>query len=335
MSHDLERDDELPLRRSIDRTKPVPAAKIIGGLILGVLAGQLTIWWLPSDIRRDPLGLAKKLPAPIAFLAPSDLRSKTKISNSQPNNAQVKHPEDFTAPGSVASEEQNSTTNLIPPFAVPPQIAESSPSVTPLGPILTDEDTIAPDRVGRLIEFCMEDMRRLDTIELPERKDVANRLYDSLCDLGVRLFADDSLGISERSAEVENESFKRREVHLDATRTLLTAIGTAPERMVFVATAASKLAMADQQGVALAGEIQTIQEEIDGWTITIKDHRQRFAVQIEHAAMREQMHNGDQLIVLGVVCRSEEGDGPTPRILSAALTQPPIRLSLFVGYRSA
>jgi hypothetical protein len=62
------------------RSKPARASvggelvKIVLGGIAGLLIAQAILWWLPRDWRKDPLGLAPKLPDYLAFLAPEDLR---------------------------------------------------------------------------------------------------------------------------------------------------------------------------------------------------------------------------------------------------------------------
>src|SRR5690606_2655852 len=52
----------------------------LGGLFGAILA-QLVLWWLPAPYRRDPLGLAPRLPEALALLAPEDLRAPAADNN--------------------------------------------------------------------------------------------------------------------------------------------------------------------------------------------------------------------------------------------------------------
>ncbi len=45
--------------------------KIVLGGIAGILIAQLILWWLPGDLRRDPLGLAPRLPDWLQWMRPS------------------------------------------------------------------------------------------------------------------------------------------------------------------------------------------------------------------------------------------------------------------------
>jgi hypothetical protein len=49
-------------------------AKIVAGGLAGLLIAQLMLWWLPGLGRRDPLQLARHVPAWLQFVLPSDLR---------------------------------------------------------------------------------------------------------------------------------------------------------------------------------------------------------------------------------------------------------------------
>jgi len=62
--------------------------KIVGGGVVGLTVAYLFIWWFPwwPDDRRDPVGLAPKLPGFISFLAPSDLRNPP-VEDSEPGEA--------------------------------------------------------------------------------------------------------------------------------------------------------------------------------------------------------------------------------------------------------
>jgi hypothetical protein len=50
-------------------------AKIVGGGVAGLLIAQLILWWLPAPLRRDPFGLASRVPSFLQFIVPEDQRS--------------------------------------------------------------------------------------------------------------------------------------------------------------------------------------------------------------------------------------------------------------------
>ena len=60
--------------RSVTRSARLLPLKIAGGGVLGLLLGQLALWWLPSPLRTDPFHLAPRLPEGASFLAPASLR---------------------------------------------------------------------------------------------------------------------------------------------------------------------------------------------------------------------------------------------------------------------
>ena len=310
---DSESDDLLDFHR--EPTRPVPVLRILLGIIAGLLVGQFAIWWLPKT-PSDPLGIAARLPRGLAFLVPEDLRTPAKKIESSSNSSEALDPELFTSRTNDTEDDSGTAlSSVVPPFALPPEVRAET--VTSTGPITHDEKN---DPIGALIEECTRGMRDLDSTDLPERKRVAKKLYDDLCDLGSRLILAESEQGSyyARSTEEENEKWRLSQAHLVATRALLSAIATAPEKRVFVATSAGKLALSDEQGITIAGGIHSIREEIDGWILGVADHRQKYSVHVPHSAMKEQIKNGDKVVVLGIVSRPPGGNGPIPRIISAA-----------------
>jgi hypothetical protein len=53
----------------------VEFVKIVLGGLAGVIIAQLILWWLPGDLRRDPFGLAPRLPTWLQWLRPDELGS--------------------------------------------------------------------------------------------------------------------------------------------------------------------------------------------------------------------------------------------------------------------
>jgi len=67
---------QRPQRPRSKRRPIVELAKVVAGALVAVPLAQLVLWWLPNW-RRDPLALAPKLPAAIAFLAPIEFRGES------------------------------------------------------------------------------------------------------------------------------------------------------------------------------------------------------------------------------------------------------------------
>ena len=62
--------------------------KVVLGGVMGLLLGQLVLWWLPGSYRSDPFQLAPKLPAAVSFLAPASLRGPEPLNlGTQPAGA--------------------------------------------------------------------------------------------------------------------------------------------------------------------------------------------------------------------------------------------------------
>ncbi|MCA9215343.1 MAG: hypothetical protein KDB27_19895 [Planctomycetales bacterium] len=66
------------------RSPLVEVIKIIGGGVVGLAIAQAILWWLPGDWRRDPLGLAPKVPEFAAFIVPAELRKSGETSQQNP-----------------------------------------------------------------------------------------------------------------------------------------------------------------------------------------------------------------------------------------------------------
>jgi hypothetical protein len=49
--------------------------KVVGGGVIGLTIGQLILWWLPGDLKRDPIDLGPKIPSFAAFLVHPDFRA--------------------------------------------------------------------------------------------------------------------------------------------------------------------------------------------------------------------------------------------------------------------
>lgn len=66
-------------RRKARRNKSAiwEATKIFLGGTAGVIIAQLILWWLPGDLKRDPLDIAENLPNRLRFLVPRDLWEAT------------------------------------------------------------------------------------------------------------------------------------------------------------------------------------------------------------------------------------------------------------------
>jgi hypothetical protein len=49
--------------------------KVVGGGVIGLTFGQLILWWLPGDWKRDPIDLGPKVPSFLAFVVHPDFRA--------------------------------------------------------------------------------------------------------------------------------------------------------------------------------------------------------------------------------------------------------------------
>ena len=49
--------------------------KVVVGGVIGLSIGQLILWWLPGDLKRDPIDLGPKIPSFAAFLVHPDFRA--------------------------------------------------------------------------------------------------------------------------------------------------------------------------------------------------------------------------------------------------------------------
>ncbi|MEZ6119419.1 MAG: hypothetical protein R3C28_23020 [Pirellulaceae bacterium] len=105
-------------RRSRKGRNPIlEAVKVVLGGVAGLLIAQMILWWLPGKWRRDPFDLAPQLPASLAFLVPTELRSSaatsgtfaTNESNHSPNVADTT-PRPNTSQGGLGNVGLNATT---------------------------------------------------------------------------------------------------------------------------------------------------------------------------------------------------------------------------------
>ena len=78
------------------RNVAVEFLKIALGGVAGLAIAQALLWWLPGGFRKDPLGLAPRLPSQLAFLAPASLREPA-IVNGDPSTSTPTR--DSAAPG--------------------------------------------------------------------------------------------------------------------------------------------------------------------------------------------------------------------------------------------
>ncbi len=72
----------------------VEFVKILLGGLAGIVIAQLILWWLPGNLRRDPLGLAPRLPTWLQWLRPADLaatRPALARAASRSAAAQIRH----------------------------------------------------------------------------------------------------------------------------------------------------------------------------------------------------------------------------------------------------
>ncbi|MDP6466988.1 MAG: hypothetical protein QF918_04590 [Pirellulaceae bacterium] len=68
--------------------------KIVGGGVIGLTIGQLILWWLPGDYKRDPIELGPKVPSFAAFLVHPKFRGNAVVEK----NAATESQQDSSSP---------------------------------------------------------------------------------------------------------------------------------------------------------------------------------------------------------------------------------------------
>lgn len=101
---------KMPPTRKKSGSAGASFAKVALGGIAGLFIGQLILWWLPADVRSDPLELAPRLPSAVAFLAPESFRDP---SSRHFDEGPTISDADFEA--NTNTELRDTTTTPIPP----------------------------------------------------------------------------------------------------------------------------------------------------------------------------------------------------------------------------
>jgi hypothetical protein len=169
---------------------------VLGGLA-GILIAQLILWWLPGDLRRDPFGLAPRLPAWLQWMRPATWDQPTvRAEQGQPARSPAGRPDPFadeTPLAALPSDpfDQTSESPANSPGQVAPAsawIAEEDTANSTIEPLIYRPD--APVYTGPELRQALAAVRAaLETYEnsppanREERRNQQRLLYQRLCDV--------------------------------------------------------------------------------------------------------------------------------------------------------
>lgn len=138
--------------------------KIVLGGLAGLAIAQLLLWWLPGPWKRDPIGLAARLPSGLAFLAPASFRQPALTENHEA-------PPRSTVSGSNPTDSRG---DEIARLGNPAQPADS----------LTTRTYQGEDLQNALADVLAE-LRNTSssTQSMDQRRDVNRTLYERWCNV--------------------------------------------------------------------------------------------------------------------------------------------------------
>ena len=232
----------------------------LGGLA-GLCIAQLILWWLPGEMKRDPLNMAARLPESIAFLAPESLRSKKSLTDSlatqEDEDKLMKdaavEPATFTQGDRAESLEKSDATSSSQTKKMTASATDSQEHSSSTEKAEEEESqvTFETRKVATELERAREDFDKFVSATDDTKNGKAVALYKQLCRLSyaVTYANPESAGIDETAEECT--TFVRNLTADVATRKKLGA--TAPR------WAASKRRTV--HGIFLGGRVIEINEE--------------------------------------------------------------------------
>lgn len=106
--------------------------KIALGGIAGLIIAQAILWWLPAGWRRDPLHVAPRLPGPMAFLAPPELRvqgsASGRASQASGQTTGINSADLPPRLGTPPADSQDTVPGGGPPAAAEPDVSDLGPA---------------------------------------------------------------------------------------------------------------------------------------------------------------------------------------------------------------
>jgi hypothetical protein len=236
--------------------------KIVLGGIAGLLIAQAILWWLPKGWRRDPFGLAPKLPTQLAFLVPTDLRGLGATGGAPSTDEGAPSPEALSSEASTdpdAAMPIEADRLALPDLDDPGAKGERNeePADISVDDMLGVRD--APTYTSRELEEALTQVQaamddwndRHNTAPQADRMKRATRLFEGLYPLAwMATFADP---VAEQSSAVRAK--------ID---TVLLAMAAVPENIDLVRRAALKWLRAENRplrGILLSGTVTSIQPQ--------------------------------------------------------------------------
>ena len=150
----------------------------------------------------------------------------------------------------------------------------------------------------------------MDLAPLNERRELAHDVFTRLCQVGGQLTADPSVNEKSLIKRIEAQRGVRA-----ASRSVLAAIASAPEKLIFIANATgSRLEQgSDEPGAVVVGRVQSIMEVDSGtWALAMTHPYDAaappFTIHVAAAEMEEAISTGDVVIALGRMLEREAND---------------------------
>lgn len=275
-------------RRRRQKKDPNSFIKVALGGIMGLVIGQLILWWLPQPYRTDPMQLAPKVPTALAFLVPAELRGEIRPMERFPEGEPTK-----TAPNSLptnAEEARIASLHDPQPTGVEPGSSQAANEVV-LG--LADQPLFSIEELRENLEAT----RQMDA-ELDGRiasKQSLLRWYLKLAEFAHSVtFADTS------SPEVTEFAAQLRE--------FLTEIASDPAKLDRIGKssgAAIKGRAFHQKGIVLTGNVQRIgiAGHLFQTEVRLSGGSDRMVAVVSRRDPREAKtyQEGDDVVIMGVV----------------------------------
>lgn len=166
--------------------------------------------------------------------------------------------------------------------------------------------------LGDQIDIALDEMRQLDRLELPERRDVAWRLHSRLCQISHKLDEAESqryvvpnealLGKWDgRQGELTNQR--------SLVRSLLAAIAVAPEKSAFMSKASqvqARVAHAEDEtkptDLVIVGDLKQIKKTDRAWFFQMTDPfnpANQHMVRVDCHRLEQRVPVGSRVVVLG------------------------------------
>ena len=306
------------------RNFAVEFIKIALGGIAGLAIAQAILWWLPGGWRKDPLGLAPRLPSQLAFLAPADLRGQTDMggersaaSTTQGSGAHRQNGADLQAAFEAAQADSRAASMLPAQRDGTNTFGSTTPSVD--GPSATGQPSDGPadDSVDGLlgmrqapsfssleiadslvsVEKAVEDWVGGSVTDQEDRIQLARRLFEAFYQFAWKATFPDAT--ADKSVALR--------ARVDG---VLRMISNGPGNVDLVGTAAASWLAAENRstsGILLSGTVQSIDAQGAYYATTLRlSGKKERAVTIVNprdpaADAQHSYQVGDKIVLLGAI----------------------------------